>query len=48
MKKEKIRNAVKELGLDSKKIFTTKELDTICKKANCRLFDVMYYLRYER
>lgn len=41
----KIKHTVEEMGLTEKKIFTLNELETIAKRANAPLIEVMSYLR---
>ena len=48
--KERISKAIKELKLDEKElhIISVGTMDKICKLANCKTLDLMWYLRYER
>lgn len=47
---ERIENAIKELKLDEKELdsISVGTMDKICKMANCKTIDLMWYLRYER
>lgn len=44
----RIIHATEDLGLKDKKIFTIGELETIAHEAECSMYEVMKYLRYER
>lgn len=48
--KERIRKAIQELDLKKNEldVITVKNLDKICELSECKLYDVMYYIRYER
>ena len=41
----RIKNAIEELGIAHKTVFTVGELDKIAQMANCPLIAVMRYLR---
>lgn len=47
---ERIEKAIKQLKLTESELdsITTGKMDTICKLANCKTLDLMWYLRYER
>lgn len=40
----KILDALKELGIENKTMFSVSELEAIAKKANTDMFNVMYFL----
>ncbi|MBQ9613784.1 MAG: hypothetical protein IJV14_14540 [Lachnospiraceae bacterium] len=46
MKKKRIADAIKDLGITRKDMYTAKELNDIAKEAKCNVLDVMHYLRY--
>lgn len=46
MKKKRIADAIKDLGITRKDMYTAKELNDIAKEAQCTLLEVMHYLRY--
>lgn len=46
MKADKIKEAIKALGIENKTMYTMGELDAISKKSGCALHDVMHYLRF--
>ena len=47
---ERIENAIKQLKLTESELnsITIGNMDAICKLANCKTLDLMWYLRYER
>lgn len=47
-KKQRIAEAVKALRLENTTEFTLSELEAIARRAKTQVFDVMYYLRFER
>ena len=49
-KNERIDKAIKELKLKESEIVSISvgNMDRICKMANVKMLDLMYYLRYER
>lgn len=49
-KKEQIVNAIKTLKLSKEELdeITTGNMDKICKLANVKTLELMWYLRYER
>lgn len=47
---KKIENAIMQLKLSESELnsITIGNMDKICKIANCKTLDLMWYLRYER
>ena len=47
---ERIEKAIKQLKLTENELnsISTGNMDKICKIANCKTLDLMWYLRYER
>lgn len=47
---ERISNAIKQLKLNKKELdsISVGTMDKICRMANCKTIDLMWYLRYER
>ncbi len=48
--KERIENAIKLLGLTESELdsITTGNMAKLCRLANVKMLDLMWYLRYER
>lgn len=48
--KERIEQAIKELKLTESELdsISLGNMEKICKLANCKMLDLMKYLRYER
>lgn len=46
--KKRIETTLKLLQLEKETVFTMKQLKEIAKKSKCDLYQVMYYLRFER
>lgn len=46
--KIRIKEETSKLGLEKETVVKLSDMETIARKANCDLIDVMRYLRYER